>query len=114
MPRTRLTNYLRTERLRSGLSQEELGELLGLSRSAITKMEGKRNPSAQLIISTKIVFDRHPHHLFPEQYDALQHDILSRALLMTERFADCADAPSQRKYACLCALITRIQSSPSL
>jgi transcriptional regulator with XRE-family HTH domain len=114
MPRTRLTNYLRTERLRSGLSQEELGELLGLSRSAITKMEGKRNPSAQLIISANIVFDRHPHHLFPEQYDALQHDILSRALSMTERFADCADAPSQRKYSCLCSLITRIQSSSPL
>ena len=114
MSRSRLSSYLRTERLRSGLSQQELGELLGMSRSAITKMEGARQPTVRLVFAAEIVFRRPSRDLFPGIYDALQDDILMRAIAMKYRLAERTDAISQRKHAHLCELINRLQFNQPL
>lgn len=114
MPRSHLSSYLRTERLRSGLSQRELGELLGMSRSAITKMEGERQPTVRIVLATEIVFGRHSRDLFPRLYDDLQYEVLMRAIAMQYRLAERTDAVSRRKHSHLCELINRLQFNQPL
>lgn len=114
MARCRLSNYLRTERLRAGLSQEELGELLKLSGSSISKMENERSPTAQLVLATAIVFQRPARELFPALFEALEYDILMRAIEMEYRLTGKMDAVSIRKRTRLNELINRLQFNQPL
>ena len=109
MSRSRLANYLRTERLRSGLSQRELAQVLGMSRSAIAKMEGARRPSLHLVLAAEIAFGRAPRDFIPGFYEALQDEILLRAVALEFELGDRSDAVSMRKRAYLGALINRLQ-----
>lgn len=109
MSRSRLANYLRTERLRSGLSQRELADVLGMSRSAITKMESARAPTLHLVLAAEIVFGRAARDFIPGFYAALQDDILLRAVALEFRLSDRSDPVSLRKRAYLGALINRLQ-----
>lgn len=110
MSRSRLSNYLRTERLRSGLSQRELGELLGFTDSIIGKVEiGRRKPSFEIVLMTEIVFGRPRRELFPELVEAIEDAVLLRAVAMEDRLALRKDAVSKRKRAHLNALINRLQ-----
>lgn len=109
MSRSRLSSYLRTERLRSGLTQQEFGELLGVSADVIEKTENGRKPSVRLALAAEIVFSRPSRNLFPGLYDALEYDILLRAVAMEFRLSERADSVAQRKCQHLSALINRIQ-----
>jgi transcriptional regulator with XRE-family HTH domain len=109
MPRSRLSDYFRTERLRSGLSQRELGELFGLSRHAVTKLENGRLPTLELAFAAEIVFGRSHHELLPLFHDTLKEEILLRAVAMDIRLADASDHVSLRKRAHLADLINRLQ-----
>ena len=109
MPRLRLSSYVRTERQRSGLSQAEFGELLGISRSAITKLEGARQPTVRLVLAAEIVFGRDSRDLFPRLYDDLQCEVLLRAVAMQLRLSERTDLISRRKCSHLCEMINRLQ-----
>lgn len=109
MPRTRLSSYLRTERLRSGLSQREIGELIGLSRSVITKAESGSPLSVRFAIGSAILFDRPTQELFPLIYEACALELLLRAVELEVGLQDRTDAVSLRKRAYLSALINRLQ-----
>lgn len=109
MPRSRLSDYFRTERLRSGLSQRELSELYGVSRSTITKVENGRLPTLELVLAAEIVFGRSHHELLPLFHENLREEILLRAVAMDIKLADAADYVSLRKRAHLTDLINRLQ-----
>lgn len=109
MTRCRLSNYLRTERLRAGLSQQELGELLGVSRSSISKMENESLPSGELVVVVAIAFQRPTRDMFPALMDALEYDVMMRAIVMEHRLSERIDAFALRKRAHLSALINRLQ-----
>lgn len=110
MPRHRLTNYIRTERLRTGLSQSEFGELMGLtgSRVALAELE-QRKQSARIVLMAEIIFGRPHRDLFPEMVEAMEHVVLDRAVAMEARLAERKDAFTKRKRAHLTALINRLQ-----
>ena len=114
MTRCRLSNYLRTERMSAGLSQRELGELLGLSRSSISKMENEQSPTMTLMIAIEIVFHHPAREMFPDMFYAIEHGILMRALVMECRLSNHHDAVSLRKRAHLSALINRLQFNQPL
>ena len=110
MSRSRLTSYLKTERLRCGLSQREFGELLGISGNAIGKVEnGRRGPSLQMAFATEIVFGRAGRDMFPEVYEVFEQEILLRAIALEFRLSERSDQTSLRKRAHLSALINRLQ-----
>jgi transcriptional regulator with XRE-family HTH domain len=113
MPRSRLSNYLRTERLRSGFTQRELGELFGVSRSVITKAEGTRPPPMELLLLTEIVFGSSQRQLLPGMYARLGRKLLIRALAMEQRLIGFDDPVSRRKCAFLGALIKRANAKSS-
>lgn len=114
MARCRLSNYLRTERLRAGLSQRELGELLGAGRSWISKMENEPAPTMELAVAVEIIFHRPARIMFPDMFDAIEYGILMRALAMEYRLSNRDDAVSLRKRSHLSALINRLQFNQPL
>ena len=110
MPRLRLSNYLRTERLRSGLSQREFGELMGLSGSRIALAESdQRKQSVRVVLMAEIIFGRPHRELFPELVESMEDAILLRAAAMEARLSQRTDAFSKRKRVHLNALINRLQ-----
>ncbi len=113
MPQLSLANYLRTERLRSGLTQREVGELLGVSRSVITKAEGDRPPSLQLLLMTEVMFGTTQRELFPGLYARLERRLILKALAIEHRLIGKDDPVSRRKCAFLGELIKRAQPNHS-
>jgi transcriptional regulator with XRE-family HTH domain len=110
MPRSRLHNYLRTERLRSGFTQQELADLLGISRAVITKSEGTRSPSLELLLVTEITFGSSQSELFPGLYVRLVGKLLMRATAMEHRLQGLDDPVSRKKRLFLGQLIERAKS----
>jgi transcriptional regulator with XRE-family HTH domain len=112
MPRSRLSNYLRTERIRSGFTQRELGKLLGVSRAAISKAEGVRLPPKALLFLSEIAFGSSQRSLFPDECARLERALLLRALAMEGELQSRSDAVSSKKRAFLGELIKRAQANP--
>jgi len=110
MPRSRLHNYLRTERLRSGFTQSELADLLGIGRAVISKAEGTRLPPLKLLLMAEIVFGSSQRELFPDMYVRLVSKLLMRAAAMQQRLVSLDDPVSHKKRAFLGQLIERARS----
>ena len=72
-------------------------------------MENAAFPSKELAIVAAIAFQRPAHELFPALLDALEYDMVIRAIAMEHRFAGRTDAFALRKRAHLSALINRLQ-----
>lgn len=110
-PRT----YLRTNRLLWALSQEELGELMGLSHDAISKYELEQRPlSVTVILASEIVFGKRADELFPTLYKAIQDELGKRALEMLERLEGKEDKESNRKRELLGGIPGRTREIPDV
>lgn len=82
------TIFLRSHRKRWGLTQDELGALLGISRSAITKTEaGTRLPSARLILATEVVFGVSASEIFPSLHTEVITEVGLVALAMDRQLS---------------------------
>lgn len=79
-------NYLRSYRLRWGLSQVELATLLGWDRpEVISRIEKKqRPPSLRLAIACFILFGTQVDELFPDIFTAIDATVMSRVQEMYE------------------------------
>ena len=73
-------NYLRSYRLRWGLSQGELAHLLGWSRpEVISRIEKKqRAPTLKLMIGCFILFGTPAAELFPDIATRVETDVMAR------------------------------------
>src|SRR5262249_47899237 len=73
-------NYLRSYRLRWGLSQGELAHLLGWSRSeVISRVEMKqRAPTLGLVIGCFVLFGTSAAELFPDLSAAIETEVMAR------------------------------------
>jgi transcriptional regulator with XRE-family HTH domain len=83
---SRLKNYLRYYRRRSGLTQRELAYMLGLSDSAISRIE--RNigqPTLTVALACQVLFGASPSNLFPEVFSQVETAVKKRALKLHER-----------------------------
>jgi transcriptional regulator with XRE-family HTH domain len=78
--KTKNLNYLRSYRLRWGLSQGELAYLLGWSRSeVISRVEMKqRPPTLKLIIGCFVLFGTAAAELFPDLSAAIETEVMTR------------------------------------
>lgn len=79
--RRALSNYLKMFRKRSGLSQEELGFLLGDSfGTQVARFEcGTRQPSFEALLRYEIIFRVAALDLFTGAHDRLADDVRTRA-----------------------------------
>jgi transcriptional regulator with XRE-family HTH domain len=115
MPRTRLHSYLRTERLASALTQAELGELLGLTKDAVSKYErGARPVSVKLLIASSIVFGKSPAELFPAVYDEIEDELAINALNLNDRFEHLEDPASRKKFDLVSGVPGRLREATNV
>lgn len=100
--------YLRSERLTAGLSQSELGALLGLSEDVISNCErGRTTANAAIILGCELIFGKHPSLLFPTLYESVQEAIGIRAAALDERLRGRTDLASLKKLSLLDAIASR-------
>jgi transcriptional regulator with XRE-family HTH domain len=80
-------SYLRSYRLRWGLSQGELAYLLGWrSTEVISRVEKKqRPPSLKLVIGCFIIFGAPAAELFPDIAGSIETDVMARIWELYER-----------------------------
>lgn len=95
MPFHHLPNYLRTHRLRLGLSQAELALMFGYCESAISKFELCDVPrSVRLLITAQIAFGIPPEEVFPGLYQEVGEIVSAGAAALDAQLA--AGQPSDR------------------
>ena len=87
---TAVTNYLRTHRKRSGLSQVEVAYLLGLKSGQIVSRYERldRTPSLETALACQIIFDALPHELYPGLYAKVERITRRRIHALTARTTD--------------------------
>ncbi|MBI1818668.1 MAG: helix-turn-helix transcriptional regulator [Deltaproteobacteria bacterium] len=101
---SKLTNYLRTFRKRSGLSQEEVAFLLGCRFGAkVSRYERfEREPNLRTALSYEVIFHTKVHELFAGIYEQVERDAGKRARRLARRLAK--QHVSERKLAALKAI----------
>ena len=81
------TNYLRTYRRRSGLSQEEVAYLLGLKSGQIVSRYERlvRLPNLETVLACQVIFNALPHELYPGLYAKVESITRQRIHALTTR-----------------------------
>ena len=76
-----LPNYIRMYRRQSGLSQDEIGVLLGgVSETSVVRHESfKRTPSLELALCYSILFRVDPRELFAGVFESVESELAERA-----------------------------------
>jgi transcriptional regulator with XRE-family HTH domain len=80
-------SYLRSYRLRWGLSQRDLAYLLGWkTEGVISRLEKKqRPPSARVVIGCYVIFGTRAAELFPGIFKGVEADVMARVWELYER-----------------------------
>lgn len=108
-------NYLRTQRLRTALSQEEVAFLLGLeSGGNVSRHEtGMRVPDLVRVLAYAALYGAPVEKLFADEYFQVGRDIRSRAGILAERVRGEAPSPfRERKLSVLAELAARDWHNP--
>jgi transcriptional regulator with XRE-family HTH domain len=102
-------NYLRSYRLRSGLSQGELAHLLGWKRAeVISRIEKKqRPPTLRLMIACFILFGAPAAELFPDISASIEVGVMARVWELYERIQGDPSRKTKIKIALLEGAIER-------
>ena len=102
-------NYLRSHRLRWGLSQGELAYLLGWDRpDVISRIEKKqRPPTLMLAMACFILFDAPAAELFPDISAGIEHLVMARVQELYETIQGDPSRRTKKKIELLEAAIER-------
>jgi transcriptional regulator with XRE-family HTH domain len=105
----RPVHYLRSHRLRWGLSQKELAYLLGWDRpDVISRIEMKhRSPTLALAIACFILFGTPAPQLFPDLSASIEALVMARVWDMYERIQGDPSRRTKRKIELLEDAIAR-------
>lgn len=105
-----LPNYLRTHRLKWGLTQPELAHLLGITESALSKFESQAlAPTKTLLLGVQVIFGEDPRRAFPALYAQSERMIMKRAAAWSIRLEERDDPASKRKRELLSQMIGRAE-----
>src|SRR5476649_2477002 len=104
----RVKSYMRTLRLKAGLSQAELGRLIGVSATVIGNCERQiSNPTATVLLGCSLVFGAPAAELFPVLYKSVQESMGRHAAELDERWRHRTDPVTRRKMEFFGALARR-------
>ena len=106
MPSPLLPNYLRANRKRLALSQDEVAFLLGTrSGGKVCRYERfVRQPSLETALAYEAIFRRSMSELFPGLYQKVERDVAERATILAERKDRNANRQTGRKREALAEL----------
>jgi transcriptional regulator with XRE-family HTH domain len=87
MTSTQLPNYLRANRKRLALSQDEVAFLLGTQSGAkVCRYERfVREPSLETALACEVIFKRSVSELFPGLYQKVEQEVAARARALVEK-----------------------------
>jgi transcriptional regulator with XRE-family HTH domain len=102
---SKLSNYLRTYRKRTGLSQQEVAFLFGCRfGTKVSRYERfARKPSLRTALTYGVIFQVPLKELFAGIYEQAKRDVAKRARKLLRRLA--GQQASERKVAALKAII---------
>jgi transcriptional regulator with XRE-family HTH domain len=111
--RRRTYSYIRINRRRWGLTQEELAFLVGLSSAtAVSRIErSKQAPTAQALIGYALVFGLSTPELLPTFHQDIEDTVIKAARTLLAEYETRADKRSQRVRTLLDDLLKRLTSS---
>ena len=111
----RIQSYMRTLRLAAGLSQAELGLLIGVSENVIGNCERQvSNPTPMLLLGCALVFGSPAADMFPVLYKSVQESIGRHAAELDARWRNRTDAMALRKLQFLEKLTERTTEFPDV
>jgi transcriptional regulator with XRE-family HTH domain len=108
MPSPHLPNYLRSNRKRLALSQEEVAFLLGTGGGARVCRDERfvREPSLQAALAYEAIFQRPARELFAGIYDKVKGEVAIRARALQIRIScQKPDPHSARKLEALARIV---------
>jgi transcriptional regulator with XRE-family HTH domain len=107
---SQLPNYLRANRKRLGLSQEEVAFLLGTPSGAkVCRYERfVRQPSLETALACEVIFQKSIRELFLGLYQQIEHDVVERARVLAHRTGR---RPSSRQTLQKCQTLGMIVSN---
>jgi transcriptional regulator with XRE-family HTH domain len=105
----RLKSYLRSYRLRWGLTQAELAYLAGLkSGSVVSRIERqKRQPGLMVALAFQVVFGAAPLELFPGIYSEIEDAVMRRAYALYENLQGTPSKTTRTKLDLLEDMLAR-------
>lgn len=94
-----LSNYLRTFRLRAGLSQDEVAALLGVAGGAeVSRHETfRRMPSLATALRYEAIFGVPVRELFPGEFHKVELAVHERAQMLADRIASPGSQETQKR-----------------
>jgi transcriptional regulator with XRE-family HTH domain len=103
-----LPNYLRANRKRLALSQEEVAFLLGTRSGAkVSRYEHFfRKPSLQTALACEVVFKRPVSELFGGLYQKAEREVMQRAKMLSGKKVAKSNVQTARKHESLADLAT--------
>jgi transcriptional regulator with XRE-family HTH domain len=108
MTRRRPRHYVKSARIAAGLTQAELGVLLGVSDTTIRKYENEqRNFGAAFILGCMLVFGQSAAELFPDFAQSIEERIGRNAADLDADLSGKTDAVSLKKLALLRDIASR-------
>ena len=113
MTSPQLPNYLRANRKRLALSQDDVAFLLGTQSGAkVCRYERfVREPSLETALAYEAIFKRSVSELFGGLYQKVEREVTERAKILAERKDDRPNRQSARKREAIAELATT-QSTP--
>jgi transcriptional regulator with XRE-family HTH domain len=113
---SRFSNYLRANRKRLGLSQEEVAFLLGAESGAkVCRYEQfVREPSLKTALACEAVFQKSASELLPGLYQKIAKDVAKRAQALLRKLEQHPpDSETERKRRALQRIITKQSQKPT-
>jgi len=105
----RLKSYLRSYRLRWGLTQAELAYLVGLkSGSVVSRIERlKRQPGLMVALACQVIFGTPPLELFPGIFSEIEAAVMRRAYALYENLQGTTSRAAKTKLNLLEDILAR-------
>ena len=100
--------FVRRNRKRWALSQDDLAMLLDVTQSIVSRCEtGAYTPELELALGLQVVFGRAPRALFPALYRTIEERVMREASKMDRSLKGRTDRLSATKRQLLAAMIER-------
>jgi DNA-binding XRE family transcriptional regulator len=100
--------YVRHNRKLWSLSQKDLSDLLGISQTAVSRLEsGDSPPDIKVALALQVVFGKCPHDIFVDLYRAVEDEVMRAAAEMDRWVAGKTDRKSMHKQQLLESMVIR-------